>query len=49
MAVRSTESIEEFAIWLQNLLNNLKLLGDPVDEYNAILKFCASFLVSTDL
>lgn len=39
LAFKPGESIEDFAIRLTNLLSNLELLGDPVDEYKAVLKF----------
>ncbi|XP_071685359.1 uncharacterized protein [Lolium perenne] len=39
LAFRRGESIEDFAIRLTNLLSDLELLGDPVDEYKAVLKF----------
>jgi hypothetical protein len=33
------ESIEEFSIRLTAIVNDLELLGDPQDEYRAVLKF----------
>jgi hypothetical protein len=35
----SGEWIEDFSIRLTNILSDLELLGDPVDEYKAVLKF----------
>uniref|UniRef100_A0ACD6A031 Uncharacterized protein n=1 Tax=Avena sativa TaxID=4498 RepID=A0ACD6A031_AVESA len=36
---KSGESIEDFAIRLTAIVNDLELLGDPIDEYKAVLKF----------
>ncbi|KAK1626133.1 hypothetical protein QYE76_000448 [Lolium multiflorum] len=36
---KSGESIEDFSIRLTSIVNDLELLGDPVDEYRAVLKF----------
>jgi hypothetical protein len=36
---RAGESIEDFAIRLTSIVSDLELLGDPYDEYKAILKY----------
>jgi broad specificity phosphatase PhoE len=36
---KSGESIEDFAMRLTAIMGDLELLGDPVDEYKAVLKF----------
>jgi hypothetical protein len=36
---RSGESVEDFALRLTGIMNDLELLGDPISEYKAILKF----------
>jgi hypothetical protein len=36
---KSGESAEDFALRLTAVINDLELLGDPVDEYKAILKY----------
>jgi hypothetical protein len=36
---RSDESIEDFTLRLTAIVNDLELLGDPVTEYKAVLKF----------
>jgi hypothetical protein len=36
---KAGESIEDFTIRLTAIVNDLELLGDPVDEYKAVLKY----------
>uniref|UniRef100_A0ACD5V9N0 Uncharacterized protein n=1 Tax=Avena sativa TaxID=4498 RepID=A0ACD5V9N0_AVESA len=36
---KAGESVEDFALRLTAIVNDLELLGDPVDEYRAVLKF----------
>jgi hypothetical protein len=36
---RASESVENFAIRLTSIVSDLELLGDPVDEYKAVLKY----------
>jgi hypothetical protein len=36
---KAGETIEEFAIRLTAIVNDLELLGDPVDEYKAVFKY----------
>jgi hypothetical protein len=36
---KAGETIEEFTIRLTAIVNDLELLGDPVDEYKAMLKY----------
>ncbi|XP_071685196.1 uncharacterized protein [Lolium perenne] len=39
---KSGESIEDFVIHLTAIMNDLELLGDPIDEYRAVLKYLRS-------
>src|SRR6266542_2235195 len=39
MRFKDGESIEEFALRLKTLVNDLKTLGDPIDEHKAVCKF----------
>jgi hypothetical protein len=36
---KSEESIEDFALRLTAIVNDLELLGDPIEEYKAVLKY----------
>jgi hypothetical protein len=36
---KSGESIEDFALRLTAIVNDLELLGDPIEEYKAVLKY----------
>jgi hypothetical protein len=36
---KAGESIEDLAIYLTAIVSNLELLGDPVDEYKAVIKY----------
>ena len=36
---KAGESIEDFGIRLTAIVNDLEMLGDPVDEYRAVLKY----------
>jgi hypothetical protein len=39
---KAGETIEEFVICLTAIVNDLELLGDPIDEYKVVLKYlCA--------
>jgi len=39
MRFKDRESIEEFTLWLMTLINDLEILGDPIDEHKAVRKF----------
>ena len=39
MRFKDGESIEEFALRLKTLVNDLETLGDPIDEHRAVRKF----------
>src|SRR6266540_6802866 len=39
MRFKDRESIEEFGLRLTTLVNDLKTLGDPIDEHKAVRKF----------
>src|SRR6266542_1821243 len=39
MRFKDRESIEEFALRLMTLVNDLETLGDPIDEHKAVRKF----------
>src|SRR5438128_2374784 len=42
MQFKDGESIEEFALQLTTLVNDLEIIGDPIDEHKAVRKFlCA--------
>jgi hypothetical protein len=36
---KTGETIEDFALRLTAIINDLELLGDPIDEYKAVLKY----------
>ncbi|KAK1631215.1 hypothetical protein QYE76_005530 [Lolium multiflorum] len=39
LRLKADESIEDLAIYLTTIVSNLELLGDPVDEYKAVIKY----------
>ena len=39
LCFRAGESIEDFSIRLTSIVSDLELLGDPISEYKAVLKF----------
>jgi hypothetical protein len=39
LSFKDGETMEEFALWMSTIVDDLDTLGDPVGEYKAVKKF----------